>query len=180
MNKKQELRDLIVKEALLKGDFVLSSGARSSYYIDLRKVSLSALGVTLIAELVLELLKTGPSAQMIGGPTIGADPIIGAVAALSHSRGAPIDAFLVRARTKGHGTQSKIEGPPVEGKKVAVIDDVGTTGASLLGALEAARAAGAEVTRALVVLDRQEGAADAVREAGLELESLLVLPDVLK
>lgn len=179
MDKRKELIDLVTAKALMRGDFVLSSGARSSFYIDLRKVSLSAAGASLIAELVLDLLHEGPGVDMIGGPTIGADPIVGAVAATSHARGRPIDAFLVRKSTKAHGTQLKIEGPPVKGRKVAVIDDVGTTGSSLVGALEAARDGGAEVTRALVVLDRREGAGESVRKAGLELESLITLADIM-
>ena len=166
MDKKEELRDLIVRTALLKGDFVLSSGAKSNYYVDLRRVSLSAEGVSLIAELVLETLDSGPSVQMIGGPTIGADPIVGAVAALSRARGRLLDAFLVRKQSKAHGTQAKVEGPPIAGKAVAVLDDVGTTGASLITALEAAREQGADVRRALIVLDRGEGAAEAVTTAG--------------
>jgi orotate phosphoribosyltransferase len=179
MEKRRELVDLVTAKALMRGDFVLSSGARSSFYIDLRKVSLSAAGVTLIAELVLDLLSKGPPVDMIGGPTIGADPIVGAVAAISHAKGGAIDAFLVRKSTKDHGTQMKIEGPPVKGKRVAVIDDVGTTGGSLIGAVEAAREGGAEVTRAIVVLDRREGASESVREAGLELESLITLSDIM-
>jgi orotate phosphoribosyltransferase len=179
MDRRKELIDLVTAKALMRGDFVLSSGARSTFYIDLRKVSLSAAGVLLIAELVLDLLSEGPPVEMIGGPTIGADPIVGAVAAISHSRGRAMDAFLVRKSTKDHGTQMKIEGPPVAGKKVAVIDDVGTTGSSLIGALEAAREGGAEVTRALVVLDRREGAGESVRAAGLELESLITLADIM-
>lgn len=180
MTRKEQLRDIVSKKALLKGDFVLSSGARSSFYIDLRRVSLSSEGVHLIAELVLDVLEEGPPVDMIGGPTIGSDPIVGAVAALSRSRGRPLDAFLVRKASKGHGTKSKIEGPPVEGKRVAVIDDVGTTGGSLLTALEAAKEAGAKVARAMVVLDRGEGAAEAVGRFGLSLETLLTLKDIME
>jgi len=179
MNRKDELRDLVSKKALLTGDFVLSSGAKSSFYIDLRRVSLSAEGVSMIAELVLDVLESGPPVEMIGGPTIGSDPIVGAVAALSHGRGNPIDAFLVRKASKGHGTRSKIEGPSVEGKTVAVIDDVGTTGGSLLTALEAAKEGGANVVRAIVVLDRGEGATESVRKFGLDLECLLTLKDIM-
>jgi orotate phosphoribosyltransferase len=179
MSTRDQLRDIVSKKALLRGDFVLSSGARSTFYIDLRRVSLSAQGVALIAELVLDMLADGPEVEMIGGPTIGSDPIVGAVAALSRGRGAPIDAFLVRKASKEHGTKSKIEGPSVKGKTVAVIDDVGTTGGSLLTALEAAKDAGANVARAIVVLDRSEGATEAVAKFGLKLESLLTLKDIL-
>lgn len=180
MDRKRELIDLVAEKALLRGDFVLSSGARSSYYIDLRRVSLSAHGVSLIAELVLDMLEEGPPVDMIGGPTIGADPIVGAVAALSHARGRPLDAFLVRKESKGHGTRTRIEGPSVEGKKLAVIDDVGTTGASLIMAVEAARESGADVVRAFVVLDRNEGATGSVQKTGLQLESLLALSDIME
>ncbi len=180
MDKRQQLIDLVKRDALMRGDFVLSSGARSDYYIDLRKVSLSSEGVFLIAELVIEILEKGPKVEMIGGPTIGADPIVGAVAALSRQGAGPLDAFLVRRQAKGHGTKSQIEGPSVQGKSVAVIDDVGTTGGSLIGAVQAAREAGAKVSRALIVLDRCEGAAESVRAAGLEMESLLTVPDIMR
>jgi orotate phosphoribosyltransferase len=179
MNRKEQLKKTVSEKALLRGDFVLSSGARSTFYIDLRRVSLSSEGVSLIAELVLDTLESGPPVEMIGGPTIGADPIVGAVAALSRSRGRGLDAFLVRKASKDHGTKSKVEGPSVEGKAVAVIDDVGTTGGSLLTALEAARDAGANVVRAMVVLDRLEGAREAVGGFGLDLESLLTLKDIM-
>jgi len=179
MAKKEDLIQLVKDVALMRGDFVLSSGARSSYYIDLRRVSLSAKGVSLVAELLLDRLDESPEIEMIGGPTIGADPIVGAVAALSRLRGRPLDAFLVRKKSKEHGTRSKVEGPPVEGKNVAVVDDVGTTGASLLTAVIGARESGARVLRAFTVLDRKEGAAEALQAEGLRLETILSLEEIL-
>jgi orotate phosphoribosyltransferase len=178
MDNSKELRNLVIRKALLKGHFVLSSGATSNYYVDLRRVSLSSEGVSLIAQLVLSKLESGRAVDMIGGPTIGADPIVGAVTALSRTRKRQLDGFLVRKQSKEHGTRAKVEGPPVAGKTVAVIDDVVTTGSSLLLALEAARDAGAEVARVLAVLDRNEGAAAAVEKHGLRLESLLTLADI--
>jgi len=178
MDRKQELKALVVRDALLKGEFVLSSGKTSNYYVDIRKISLSSEGVALIAELILEKLDGGRAVDMIGGPTIGADPIVGAVAALSRRSKRPMDAFLVRKQSKEHGTRAKIEGPPVAGKAVAVIDDVVTTGSSLISALEAAREGGAHVARVLAVLDRNEGAAQAVEKLGLRLEPLLTLADI--
>ncbi|MDD5506481.1 MAG: orotate phosphoribosyltransferase, partial [Candidatus Omnitrophica bacterium] len=127
---KKRLFALLEKEALKKGKFVLSSGKTSNYYLDGRVITLTPEGAYLVAGIILELIK-GRDIDAIGGPTLGADPIVGAVAALSHINNVPLKTFIVRKAAKEHGAKRQIEGPAL-GKeaKVLIVDDVATTGKS--------------------------------------------------
>jgi orotate phosphoribosyltransferase len=116
--------------------------------------------------------------QAVGGLTLGAAPVVGGVVALSHGRGKPVGGFIVRKEPKDHGTQSLIEGPLEPGAAVAILEDTTTTGGSLLQAVRAAEEAGAEVVQCITIVDRQEGGAEAVREAGYELTALLTIADL--
>lgn len=162
--------------ALKYGDFTLSSGKKSSYYFDGRLLSLDPEGAHLIAQALLPLLRQA-GAQAIGGLTLGADPIVSAVALASHlesPQGRGIPGFIVRKEAKGHGTRQGIEGPRlVEGSRVAIVDDVCTTGGSLFQAIEAAEAAGCTVVKVLAVLDRREGGSDELRRRGYDFAALL-------
>lgn len=167
-----ELRRLVAERAVRRGDFVLSSGRRSSYYVDGKQVTLEGRGLYLAARLILARAQQ-LGAVAVGGLTVGADPIAAAVAALSGAEGVPLRAFLVRKQVKDHGTAQRIEGPPLTpGDRVVVVDDVVTTGASLLIAAEAVRATGAEVVEAVCVVDREEGGAAAVRSRGIPFAAL--------
>jgi 8-oxo-dGTP diphosphatase len=169
---------LIRRHALRFGEFRLSSGATSSYYIDLRKVTTHPLGARLAADLLLDRLG-GRGLVAVGGPTLGADPLAGAVAAVSALRGEPLPTFIVRAQTKTHGTGAAIEGQlPAEGR-VAVMDDVATEGNSLLKAALAVRAAGLSVDEAHVLLDRSQGAAAKLAAEGITLHALFSIDEVL-
>jgi len=176
-NLKKELLVLLEKEALKKGEFVLSSGKKSSYYLDGRVITLTPEGAFLVASIILELIK-GRGVDAVGGPTLGADPIVGAVAALSHIKQIPLKTFIVRKATKEHGTGRQIEGPALpKGSKVILVDDVATTGSSLIEAKKALEKEGIDVKTAVVIVDREEGASRNLADAGLKLESLFTIKD---
>lgn len=156
--KEDLLKLLKEKEAIKIGDFTLSSGKKSNFYVDCRKVTLHPQGARLIAKLILEKIK-GLRVDAIGGLTLGADPIIASVVALSDFPG-----FIVRKKAKEHGTKQRIEGNLKAGWNVVIVEDVATTGASALEAVEAAEAAGAAVIKVISVVDREEGAAEALKK----------------
>ena len=136
---RERLLQLLRQEALEFKEVILSSGRRSNYYIDCRRVTLSPEGAYLTARLVLHHLPLGEVAAL-GGLTLGADPIVAAVAAISYHEGRPLKAFIVRQETKAHGQQHLIEGPRLQpGARVAIIDDVATTGGSILKAIQAVK-----------------------------------------
>jgi len=174
---KEKLLTLLNKEALRRGKFVLSSGKESSYYLDGRVITLSPAGAYLVASIILEMIK-GRNIDAIGGPTLGADPIVGAIAALSHIKQAPIKTFIVRKATKEHGTQRQIEGPALKGgEKVILVDDVATTGKSLVEAKQALDKIGVKADTAIVIVDRCEGAVENLAKAGLKLEAIFSRSD---
>ena len=160
----RELRDIIRQKSLRIGDFTLSSGKKSSYYLDCRMTTLDARGALLIARLILARIRTHKiQVDAIGGLTLGADPIATAVAVVSGLEGKPISAFIVRKETKSHGTQRAIEGYDGKpGSHVIVVDDVCTTGDSILKAAEKAEEAGYKVTGAFCVVDREEGGTELI------------------
>lgn len=174
---KQKLLVLLKKEALKRGRFVLSSGKISNYYLDGRIITLTPEGAYLVASIILEMIKN-EDIDAVGGPTLGADPIVGAIAALSHIKQTPMKTFIVRKATKEHGTQRQIEGPALKEKsKVILVDDVATTGKSLVEAKEALDKIGVVVTRSIVIVDREEGAKENLAKAGLKLESIFKIED---
>lgn len=158
--------------ALTFGEFTLSSGQKSSYYFDGRLLSLDPEGLHEIAEALLPIVRDA-GALAIGGPTLGADPIVGGVVLLSHQRGQGITGFLVRSQAKQHGTGRQIEGPLKKGTPVAVVDDTVSTGGNLLKAIEAAEAHGCKVVKVLAILDRHQGGSAELRRRGYDFEALL-------
>jgi orotate phosphoribosyltransferase len=174
---KEKLLTLLEKEALKKGKFVLSSGKVSNYYLDGRAITLTPEGAYLVASIILELIKD-KNIDAIGGPTLGADPIVGAVAALSHIKKFSIKTFIVRKAAKEHGTERQIEGPALKkGSRVILVDDVATTGKALIEAKQALESIGVEAVKALVIVDRQEGAEENLSKAGLKLDSIFKIED---
>ncbi len=169
------LIELMKRDALKTGEFILASGRTSQYYVDARKVTLSWRGALLIAEGILDTLDANLEVTAIGGLTIGADPIVGAILAIAED----LDGFIVRKATKNHGTESLIEGSLNSGSTVAIVDDVVTTGGSILRAVDAVEAIGCKVAVVIVVLDRLEGAAEAFAARGLEFRSLLTIKDLV-
>ncbi len=171
---------LLKRDALRTGEFTLASGRTSHYYVDGRKVTLSAEGAATIAAGVLDAIAARfPEVTAVGGLTMGADPIVGATLALAPSRGRhDLRGFLVRKEAKGHGTGRLVEGPLEPGQIVAIVDDVATTGGSSIQAVEAVEAMGAEVACVIVVLDRLEGAAEAFAARGLPFHALTTIRDL--
>lgn len=175
---KKKLLVLLKKEALKKGRFVLSSGRISSYYLDGRIITLTPKGAYLVAAIILELIKD-KAIDAIGGPTLGADPIVGAIAVLSHIKHFPIKTFIVRKAAKGHGTKRQIEGPALEkNSRVVLVDDVATIGGALIEAKTALNQIGVKVDRAIVIVDRDEGARESLAKAGCKLESIFTIEDL--
>jgi len=160
----------------------LASGRTSTFYFNMKPTMLDPEGAHLIATLILEQLTAdGVAADLVGGLELGAVPIASAVAAVSHAAGRPLRAFLVRKQAKEHGTKSLVEGllrgETLAGKRDVIVEDVTTTGGSSIKAAAAVRAEGGDVVRVVTVVDRQEGADEAFRAAGLELRPLLTMSD---
>lgn len=175
---KTKLLNLLKKEALKKGRFVLSSGKVSNYYLDGRLITLSPEGAYLTAAIILEMMGDR-KIDAIGGPTLGADPIVGAVACLSHIQKKPLKAFIVRKSAKGHGMQRQIEGPVLKKKsRVILVDDVATTGGALVEAKHALDRAGVYVEKAIVIVDRGQGAKKNLIKCGVKLESIFKIKDL--
>jgi orotate phosphoribosyltransferase len=176
------LATLLRERALVRESVMLSSGRRSSYYFDARQVLLDPEGAALAGELMWGLLApTAPSA--VGGLTLGADPLVCAVSATAWAAGQRVTGFFVRKEAKKHGLQQWIEGPFIEeGTPVAVVDDVLTSGGSLVAAVEKARQAGGVVVSAAVVIDRGEGGREAAEAAlgGAPLHALFTADQLLE
>lgn len=165
VSERDRLREIIRLKSLRTGDFTLASGKKSSYYLDCRLTTMHPEGALLIARLILQKIReTGIRAEAIGGLTLGADPIVASVAVVSAIEGTPINAFIVRKEAKGHGTQRFIEGfDGPAGTPVIVVDDVCTTGDSILKAADRAEEAGYKVVAAFCVVDREEGGSESIR-----------------
>lgn len=145
-------------------DIVLASGKRSTFYVNGKKITLHPEGLFLFASLLLDELEAYPEITAVGGLTMGADPIAAAICVLSHLRGRPIAAFLVRKEAKGHGTGSRIEGDLETGQKVAIIEDTITTGGSAIKAIEAVKEVGADPSVVFALVDREDEDAQDFRE----------------
>lgn len=164
---------MLAERSARRGQFTLASGRQSTLYIDARLTTMSPDGLSLIGPLALAALRDVDwRVQAVGGLTLGADPISYAIAYASADSALPLRAFTVRKEAKAHGTGRLIEGPFREGDRVAVIEDVITTGGSALRAVEAIRAAGGTVAGVLALVDREEGGRDALVSAGLPVVAL--------
>jgi orotate phosphoribosyltransferase len=170
-----ELLEAIKAKAIIRGDFVLSSGQRADWYVDLRKILLDGRLAPLAGRVMLDLT-WDLGYEAVGGLTMGADPVATAIMHAAAGRGTPVDAFVVRKKEKEHGTQRRIEGPEVAGRRVLAVEDTSTTGTSPLTAVDALRAAGAEVVGVAVLVDR--GARLNVTERGLTYRAAYELADL--
>jgi orotate phosphoribosyltransferase len=174
---RQTLLPLLAGKAYRHGQFTLASGRSSDHYVNCKPVSLSGMGLALLGSLLLEQVETDASA--VAGLTLGADPLVSAVALQATLAGRELDALIVRKEAKGHGTGAWLEGPlPPDGSVITVLEDVVTTGGSSLKAVTQLRAAGYRVNRVVTIVDRQEGGLEAMTAAGLELRSLFLLDEV--
>ena len=179
MSYKEELLELLKKDAYKKGDYTLSSGRKSEHYVNCKPVTLSSRGLTLSSIMLLEAVEE--DAVAVAGLTLGADPLVSGVAVVCGLDKIKVDALIVRKEAKGHGTQAYIEGKlPEKGAKITVLEDVITTGGSAIQAVKRLRDAGYVVNRIAAIVDRQEdGEADAaMKEVDLELVSIFTLGDI--
>jgi len=168
----RRILELFNQRAVFRGDFTLSSGLKSSCYYDVRMLTLWPEAAYLIGEKVFHILAE-VGVEAVGGMAIGADPIASSVAVVSNLAGRPIPAFIVRGEVKGHGRQKVIEGPLEKGAQVAIVDDVLTTGGSVLRAIEAVEAEGCHVVKVVVVLDRNQGGSDQLKKRGYDFTAIL-------
>jgi orotate phosphoribosyltransferase len=173
---RQHLLDLFC-QAYQEGDFVLSSGQRSSYYINGKQVTLHPQGALAIGRIFLSQLPSEVSA--VAGLTLGADPIVSAVSIVSTYENRPIPALIIRKESKGHGTKAYIEGLSLPaGALVVVLEDVVTTGQSAMLAVERLRQAGYNVNQVMALVDRQQGGTELYRSAGLQFESVFSIQEI--
>jgi orotate phosphoribosyltransferase len=170
-----QLLDHIRRKAVVHGPVVLSSGRTADYYVDLRRVTLDGQAAPLLGQAMLHLTED-LDFDAVGGLTLGADPVATAMLHQAAAAGRSLDAFVVRKSEKAHGLQRRIEGPDVAGRRVLAVEDTSTTGGSVLTAVEALRAAGAQVVGVAVIVER--GAAPAIDAAGLEYRAAFELADL--
>lgn len=174
---RQLLLSLIVDYAYVEGDFTLSSGAKSPYYINCKQVTLRAEGALALGRLLLQLLPNDTSA--VAGLTLGADPMVSAVSVVSAYENNPLPALIIRKKPKGHGTKAYIEGPSLaEAATVVVLEDVVTTGGSALTAVERLNDAGYKVTQILALVDREQGGTELYQSKGIKFQALFSIQEI--
>jgi len=174
---KEFLLELFLKNAYKEGDFTLSSGQKSSYYINGKQITLDAKGALAVGRLILAMLPEDTVA--VAGLTLGADPIVSAVSVVSAYENRNIPALIIRKEAKGHGTQAYIEGLSLpQGAKVVVLEDVVTTGQSALIAVERLQNAGYQVEEVIALVDRQQGGAQLYESKGLKFKTLFSIADL--
>ncbi|MFB2917723.1 orotate phosphoribosyltransferase [Aerosakkonema funiforme] len=177
LTQRQQLLDLFCQLAYKEGDFVLSSGQRSTYYINGKLVTLHPHGALAIGRILLSMLPADTVA--VAGLTLGADPIVSAVSVVSAYENRPIPALIIRKEAKGHGTKAYIEGPELpQGAKVVVLEDVVTTGGSALKAVERLRDAGYVVEEVISLVDRKQGGAELYQSVGLKFEAVFAIGEI--
>lgn len=171
------LLELIRRDAFKTGEFTLASGAKSNYYIDGRLLTLSSDGAHVLARAILAMIK-GEEIDAVGGMTMGADPIVGAVLALADAQDRKLNGFLCRKERKGHGTGRLIEGNLKEGDKVLMVEDVVTSGGSTLRAIDAVEELGGRVVRVIAMVDRLAGAAEAFAQRSYPFTPIFTVRDL--
>jgi orotate phosphoribosyltransferase len=174
---KQALIALIHRLALRRGNFRLASGKTADFYLDCRKVTLDGEGANLVGRGVLDAIRDDLP-DCVGGMAIGADPITAATITLAHQRGIVLRGFIVRKEPKGHGTGQQVEGPVEPGQRAVIVEDVATTGGSILSAVNKAREFGLVVDRAIAIVDRGEGASERLAAESITLLSLVNLNEL--
>lgn len=177
---KARLLAVLKKDAFFKEKIILSSGKESDYYIDARRVTLSAEGAYLCGRIILDMIKN-ENVAAVGGMTLGADPLVGAIAVLSFQAKKPLNTFIIRKAPKPHGKQQQVEGPLIpEGAKVVLVDDVATTGKAFVESLDVLNKYNIHPTEAICIIDRAEGAKEALAQRGCSLRSIFMAADFLR
>ena len=179
---KKRLAEIIIKRSFKYNEdepFTLASGKKSHYYFDCKPTTLDPEGMNLIGHLIFNMLRDS-EVTAAGGLSLGADPIANAVSLISFQGGKPIKSFIVRKDAKGHGTKNRIEGNVQAGEIVVVLDDVVTTGASTITAIEAAKEAGFIIDRVIVLIDRQEGGSENIRKYVDRIEPVFTRTEIME
>ncbi len=182
MNDRQRLKDIILEKSYRQGTFTLSSGKESDFYIDGKQTTLSAEGAWLCGKLIFELIdQHGDDIGAVGGMTLGADPLVTAASMISFIDKKPIPAFIVRKESKKHGTEAYIEGQKnmPAGCNVTLLEDVVTTGGTLLQVIERVEAQGFKVAQIITVVDREEGGSETLAAQGYKLEAIFTRTQLL-
>ncbi|MFC4111498.1 orotate phosphoribosyltransferase [Nonomuraea zeae] len=175
MTDRDNLLAEIKTKAVVHGKVTLSSGLEADFYLDLRRITLDGVAAPIIGRVMLDLT-ADLDYDAVGGLTLGADPVAGAMLHAAAARGRTLDAFVVRKAQKAHGMQRRIEGPDVKGRRVLAVEDTSTTGASPLTAVEALKEAGAEVVAVATIVDR--GARERITAEGLDYRTAFTLKDL--
>lgn len=177
---RERLYELVKERAFEWRRVVLTSGRESNYYFDGKQVTLIPEGAYLTARMVIAKIR-GCDVEAVGGLTIGADPIVGALAAVAHMEGLDLNLFIVRKNQKQHGKMKLIEGPELRaGQRVAIVDDVITTGGSVLQAIRAVREVGCKVVKVIALVDRREGGTEKIQELGIEVDPIFTVDEFVK
>lgn len=179
---KRRLAKLLVEKSYREGDFTLTSGRKSEYYFDGKQTALHPEGSWLIGQLFNHLLEAFPEVEAVGGMTLGADPLVSATTVISYEINKPKAGFIVRKNPKGHGTNQYLEGLANlrEGARVAMLEDVVTTGGSLLQACARVEESGFNIITVCTLLDRGEGGRERLAEAGYTLQALFSRAELLR
>jgi orotate phosphoribosyltransferase len=183
MTNRQRLKEILLEKSYRQGTFTLTSGKTSDFYIDGKQTTLSAEGAFLCGKLIFELIDSQKNTiKAVGGMTLGADPIVTAVSIASFLADKPIPAFIVRKEAKGHGTGNYIEGLKnmEEGCTVALVEDVVTTGGTLIKVIDRVEAAGFKVGLVVTIVERQEGGAEVLEKAGYPLKAIFTREELLR
>ncbi len=181
MDEKERLKKILLEKSYREGTFTLTSGKKSDFYIDCKQTTLSAEGAYLCGKLLFDMIQKKQDLRAVGGMTLGADPLVTAVSIVSYLEGAPIPAFIIRKEPKGHGTGSWIEGKSniQAGSFVALVEDVVTTGGTLIKAIERTQLEGYKVGGVFALVDRQEGGSELLAEHGFNLVSIFTREELL-
>lgn len=182
MTEREQLKHILLQKSYREGTFTLTSGKTSDFYVDGKQTTLSADGAYLCGRLLYELIREHPEKITgVGGMTLGADPLVTAVSVVSHLENDPIPAFIVRKESKGHGTDNYIEGKNnlVPGALVALVEDVVTTGGTLVKVIERVENEGFRVGLVATIVDRQEGGAEALAAQGYPLAAIFTREELM-
>ena len=181
MDEKERLKQILLEKSYKEGTFTLTSGKKSDFYIDCKQTTLSAEGAYLCGKLLYKLIRQQPDLTAVGGMTLGADPLVTAVSIVSFLEGSPMPAFIIRKEPKGHGTGSWIEGKSniQAGSFVALVEDVVTTGGTLIKAIERTQVEGYKVGGVFALVDREEGGSELLAQHGFKLIPIFTKSELL-
>ncbi len=177
MSDRSELAEQIKNLAVVHGRVTLASGKEADYYVDLRRVTLDGVAAPLVGRVMRDLTADW-AFEAAGGLTLGADPVAVAMLHAASAAGERLDVFVVRKAAKEHGMQRQIEGTPVAGRPVLVVEDTSTTGGSVMTAVDAVRAAGGQIVGVAVIVDRNTGAREVIEAEGLAYRAAFSLEDL--